>query len=209
MNERRAPAVLSRRRSVLAKIVGEIDRRFVDIEQCLGRSALGINHVMAFELDVVVLQLVASNWLIAGDGGPVDQHFSWRQYAVDQHAMARRNVEIGMRHVVRKRRARDANRQRVLDPWLRRIAPCDWIASNPLNGAQSAKHRWQKIADHQILDFALALGRPDLRSLQGTIGLTSAPTSVVRRGMCNDVAYNTDKSERGVTRLRSSGVNFP
>ena len=44
--------------AVLAKIVGEIDRRFVDEEQRLGRSALGINHVMAFELDVVVFQFL-------------------------------------------------------------------------------------------------------------------------------------------------------
>src|SRR6478672_1888835 len=60
-------------RPVSAQIVGEIDRRFLDIDQCFGRNAFGINHVMAFKFDVDVLQFVILSRLIAGDGRAVDQ----------------------------------------------------------------------------------------------------------------------------------------
>src|SRR5580693_2614697 len=50
MNMRGAAILFSCRRSVLAKVVGEIDCGFLDIQQCLSRSPLGVNHVMAFEL---------------------------------------------------------------------------------------------------------------------------------------------------------------
>src|SRR5580700_2143335 len=65
--------------------------------------------------------------------------------------------------------AGDANRQRVLDPRLRRITPPDWIASDPLNGTEPAEHRRQQIPNCEVLDLALALSRLNLRSLQETI----------------------------------------
>ena len=46
-------------RPVSAKVVGEIDRRFFDTQQRLGRRPLGVNHVMTFKLDVEKLQFVA------------------------------------------------------------------------------------------------------------------------------------------------------
>jgi hypothetical protein len=54
-------------RSISAKVVGEIECGFFDLQQRLGRSPLGINHVMAFELDVEELQFVVFARLIAGD----------------------------------------------------------------------------------------------------------------------------------------------
>ena len=47
MNMRGAAILISCCRSVLAKILGEIDCGFLDIQQCLSRSPLGVNHVMA------------------------------------------------------------------------------------------------------------------------------------------------------------------
>ena len=58
MNERGAPSLLCRWRSVSAKILGEIDCGFLDIQQRLGRNPLGEHHVVAFELDVEVFQFV-------------------------------------------------------------------------------------------------------------------------------------------------------
>src|SRR5271156_5830428 len=51
-NKRCTATLVRRRRSISAKVFSEIDSRFVDVKQRLGRSALGVNHVMAFELDM-------------------------------------------------------------------------------------------------------------------------------------------------------------
>ena len=73
---------------------------------------------MAFELDVEELQFVALG-LIASDCRAVDQHLRRNQHAIDQQAMVRRHVEIGMRDIGSESGAGDANRQRVLYPGLR------------------------------------------------------------------------------------------
>jgi hypothetical protein len=45
------------------------------------------------------------------------------------------------------------------------IALLERIASDPLEGPQSTEHRGQQIADREVFDLPLALGRPDLCSL--------------------------------------------
>ena len=52
MNKRGAASRFSDGHSVSAKVVREIDKRIIDTEQRLGRSPFGVNHVVAFELDV-------------------------------------------------------------------------------------------------------------------------------------------------------------
>ena len=73
-------------RSVSSQIVGEIDRGFLDIDQCFGRNAFGINHVMAFEFDVKEFEFVILSHvpLIAGDCRAVDQQLRRNQHAIDQ-----------------------------------------------------------------------------------------------------------------------------
>jgi hypothetical protein len=91
-----AASLVRRSRSVSAEVLGEIDCRFLDIQQRLGRSPFGVNHVMAFELDMEELQFVVFTRLIAGDGRAVDQHLRRHQYAIDQQGVSPRHIEIGM-----------------------------------------------------------------------------------------------------------------
>ena len=86
MNMRGAAIPVCCRRSVSAKIFGEIDRGFLDIDQCFGRNAFGINHVMAFEFDVKEFEFVILSHvpLIAGDCRAVDQQLRRNQHAIDQ-----------------------------------------------------------------------------------------------------------------------------
>ena len=42
---------------------------------------------------------------------------------------------------------------------LWRIALLAWIASDPLNGTQSAEHCRQQITNGEVFDLALAIGR--------------------------------------------------
>jgi len=58
-DERGAATFFCSWRSVPAKVVSEIDKRLVDMDQRLGRSPFGVNDVMAFEFDVEKLQFVA------------------------------------------------------------------------------------------------------------------------------------------------------
>src|SRR5271163_3840124 len=138
MNKRGAASRFCDGRSVSAKVVREIDKRLIDTEQRLGRSPFGVNHVVAFELDVEEFQFVALG-LIAGDGRSVDQRLRWDQHAVDQQAMGRRHVEIGMRKVWRESGAGDPNRQCGLYPGLRRVALPERIASDPLDRTLSGE----------------------------------------------------------------------
>ena len=50
-----------------------------------------------------------------------------------------------------------------------RIALLDWIASDPLDGTQTAEHCRQQIADREVFDLPLAFARPDPRPPQETI----------------------------------------
>ena len=59
MNKRGTASRFSDGHSVSAKVVREIDKRLIDTEQRLGRSPFGVNHVVAFELDVEEFQFVA------------------------------------------------------------------------------------------------------------------------------------------------------
>ena len=99
MNRRGTGFLVRCRRSVSSQIVGEIDRGFLDIDQCFGRNAFGINHVMAFEFDVKEFEFVILSRLIAGDGRAIDQQLRRNQYAIDQQSVSPRHVEIGMRNV--------------------------------------------------------------------------------------------------------------
>ena len=74
MNMRGAAILVSYCRSVLAKVLGEIDCGFLDIQQRLCRRPFRINHVVAFELDMEELQFVVFPRLKAGNGRAVDQH---------------------------------------------------------------------------------------------------------------------------------------
>src|SRR5580693_1022550 len=58
MNMRGAAILVSWCRSELAKVVGEIDCGFLDIQQRLCRRPFRVNHVVAFELDMEELQFV-------------------------------------------------------------------------------------------------------------------------------------------------------
>jgi hypothetical protein len=51
-NKRGAGRLLCIWSSISAKILSEIDRPFVDLQQRVDRSPFGINHVVTFELDV-------------------------------------------------------------------------------------------------------------------------------------------------------------
>src|SRR5580700_322383 len=72
INIRSAASFIRRRGSILAKVVGEIDSRFGDFQQRLGQNAFGVNHVVAFELYVEVLEFIVFALLVADDGRPVD-----------------------------------------------------------------------------------------------------------------------------------------
>src|SRR6202161_3933114 len=72
MNMRGAVILVYCCRSISAEILGEIDRGFLDINQGLGRSPFGVNHVMAFEFDVEEFEFVVFTRVIAGDGRAVD-----------------------------------------------------------------------------------------------------------------------------------------
>ena len=72
MNMRGAAILVSCCRSVLAKVLGEIDCRFLDIQQRLCRRPFRVNHVVAFELYVEVLEFIVFALLVADDGRPVD-----------------------------------------------------------------------------------------------------------------------------------------
>ena len=179
MNMRGAAILVCCCRSVLAKVLGEIDREFLDIQQRLCRRPFRVNHVVAFEFDVEEFEFVVFPRLIAGDGRAVDQDLRRHQYAIDQQGVSPRHIEIGMRNIRPESGAGNANRQRVLDPRLRQITPPDWIASDPLDGTEPAEHRRQQIANREVLDLALALSRLNLRSLQETHRTRSAVLPLV------------------------------
>jgi hypothetical protein len=50
----------------LTKIFGKIDRALIDFQQRLGRRPFGIDHVVAFELDMKKLQLTKFSRVING-----------------------------------------------------------------------------------------------------------------------------------------------
>src|SRR5260370_1113972 len=77
INIRSAASFIRRGRSILAKVVGEIDSRFGDFQQRLGQNAFGVNHVVAFELYVEVLELIVFALLVVDDGRPVDYRRRW------------------------------------------------------------------------------------------------------------------------------------
>ena len=94
--------------SVSPQIVGKIDRGCLDIDQCFGRHAFGINHVMAFEFDVKELKfrhihLTSSRVMVV----PLISSSAGTNDAIDQQGVSARHVEIG----VRERQARERSRQ--------------------------------------------------------------------------------------------------
>src|SRR3984957_7325068 len=78
-----------------------------------------------------------------------------------------------MRDIRSQRRASDLHRQRVLHPRFARIAFLEWIASDPLNGTQSAEHCRQQIANRKVLDFPVATYSSDRRTLQEAVWTVS------------------------------------
>jgi hypothetical protein len=167
-----AASLVRCRRSVLTEVLGEIDCGFLDSQQRLGRRSFRVNHIVAFELDMEKLKLVALG-RVAGDGRAIDQHLRWNQRAIDQNAMERRHVEIGMRDIGSESRAGDANRLSLFRPWLRPIAFLERITADPLDGAQSAEYCRQQIADREIFDFPVATYGSDRRTLQEAVGRVS------------------------------------
>src|ERR1700733_14554013 len=73
----------------------------------------------------------------------------------------------------RQRRASDLHRERVLHPRFARIAFLERIASDPLNGTQSAEHCRQQIANRKVLDFPVATYSSDRRTLQEAVWTVS------------------------------------
>ena len=88
MNMRGAAILVCCCRSVLAKVLGEIDCGFLDIQQRLGRHTFRVNHVVAFEFDVEEFEFLVFPRRIAGDGRTVDQHLRRHQYAIDQQGVS-------------------------------------------------------------------------------------------------------------------------
>src|ERR1700729_3436514 len=78
-----------------------------------------------------------------------------------------------MRDIRSQRRASNLHRQRVLHPRFARIALLERIASDPLNGTQSAEHCRQQIANRKVLDFPVATYSSDRRTLQEAVWTVS------------------------------------
>src|ERR1700731_4017373 len=76
-----------------------------------------------------------------------------------------RHVQIRVRHVGGEGRTRDTNRQRIVCPRLRSIAPCVLVATDSLNRPYGIGMRGKKIPKSEILDRTLAEDFPNLRSL--------------------------------------------
>jgi len=72
---------------MLTKIFGEIECALVDFQQRLGWCSFGIDHVVAFELDMEELQLIELSRVITGNRHVVDEVTRRHQHPVDQQCM--------------------------------------------------------------------------------------------------------------------------
>lgn len=94
-------------------MLGEIIHIFGDGQQSFARSPLRENYIMAVKLNMKKLKLVEFVRVIDFNRRVVDQAIRWHKDTVDEQGMPPCYEEIGMWHIGRESRARNANWQRV------------------------------------------------------------------------------------------------
>src|SRR5580704_12584704 len=99
LKQRCARSFFGCHRSVLTKIFDEIGRALIDLQQRFARRSFGINHVVAFELDMEELQFIESARYTACDRRVVDEVTRRNQHAIDQQCVRLSDVQIGMRNI--------------------------------------------------------------------------------------------------------------
>ena len=84
----------------------------VVVEEGFRRCALGDDHVVGFEFDVEIFDLLDAVGL--HDGHTVDEVLRLDQHAVEIHGVLRRYPQVAARRVLVKRAGLDADRQDFL-----------------------------------------------------------------------------------------------
>jgi hypothetical protein len=78
---------------------GEIDRALQDAQQRIAGGSFRLDHVVAFELDVRILEVARLARLLERDRRAVDQVSRHHQGVVDEEVLPERQIKIGMRDV--------------------------------------------------------------------------------------------------------------
>ena len=103
------------------KVFGRLDRALADVQQSFARNSFCVDHVVACEHDMEELQFTVFARIITGNRRTIDQAACCHKDAVDEQGVRLRDIQIGVRHIRAKGRARDPHRQYVFDPGLGRI----------------------------------------------------------------------------------------
>ena len=99
----------------------------------LARCPFGVDDVVALQLDVIVFELEHVAGIMQRNSRPIDEASGAHQHAVCKDPVLLRHVQIRVRRVGGEGRTRDTNRQRIVCPRLRSIAPCVLVATDSLN----------------------------------------------------------------------------
>lgn len=133
-----------------ARIAGQTAYRFIDVKQGLAWRALGIDHILALQLDVIEFQFVMLIGRAERDRGVADQASGRDQYTIDKQGMTLAYEKVGARNVGGERGARDSDRTCFLRPRFAQIASGPSNASCPHNRTESAKDGWDNVADTDV-----------------------------------------------------------
>jgi hypothetical protein len=148
---------------ILLEII-EVDATGIALKG-LSRSAVCKNDIVAFQLDMQVINDIPVRWLPSGDADPVDEIPCRNQQAIDKESVPIGYVEIAVRQVAIKRTARNLY-------WKNRIVPrCLAVplkphAPDPFDRFRLARDGQDQVTNPQVVYGPLALRGKDLRSLQ-------------------------------------------
>ena len=83
------------------ELVGVLeDKGAVVVDKAFGIGVLGDQHVMAFEFDVEIMDVVFT-FLVEGDGRAIDEMLGRNQHAVQEHRVFRRDEQVAPRQALK------------------------------------------------------------------------------------------------------------
>ena len=126
------------------------ERAVAGVVIAFGRRAVGEQHIVVGELDMVVLDRARP--LVPHDREVVDEVLDRDQRIVHVERMAVRHIEVAARHIVGERTPAHDDRPRQAVPPGDKIAP----AADPQDWLYCARQRHDPVANRELFDRDLA-----------------------------------------------------